>query len=236
MVLDAWLNAIDGSIVVDELERLERELYLADQRDGVRRSRSERMAAALVEMATRSATAPVDGRRPRPLFTVLVGDHSLAHLCELANGTVLPASQLLAHVDTALLETVLFDGPSTVVSVSSRRRFTGAVRRAVQVRDRRCRHPSGCDVPVSRCDVDHIVPWSRQGPTSQFNGRLECTTHNRHRDKHDHDAIPRPEPGRAIDRLDELRARLRWHCLRDPEQDDHDAEDHDGAGARAASS
>jgi hypothetical protein len=56
--------------------------------------------------------------------------------------------------------------------------------------------------------VDHIVPHGRGGPTSQFNGRLECTSHNRRRDLHDHHATPYPE--RAITRLDVLRARLRW--------------------------
>ena len=39
-----------------------------------------------------------------------------------------------------------------------RRFFRGALRRAIEVRDRRCTHPSGCDVPAERCDIDHIVP------------------------------------------------------------------------------
>jgi 5-methylcytosine-specific restriction endonuclease McrA len=66
-----------------------------------------------------------------------------------------------------------------VVSVSHRRRFTGALRRAIEVRDRHCAHPSGCEVPAHLCDVDHIVPWSQGGATSQENGRLLCSTHNR---------------------------------------------------------
>ena len=154
-------------------------------------------------MAQRSATSPADGRRPKPLFTVLLGDHSFAQLCELANGTVITPRDLVPWLGAAELETVLFDGPSTVIAVSHRRSFTGALRRAVEVRDRHCQHPAGCDQPADRCDIDHIVPYAEGGTTSQFNGRPECATHNRHQDKHDHGSAPLP--ARPVTRLDELR-------------------------------
>jgi hypothetical protein len=213
VVVNGVLDPVGGAAVMNELGRLERELCLTDRRDGRTRSAAQRRAAALVRMAERSAIAPAGGRPAKPLFTVLLGDAAFPDLCELANGTVISPRQLLPWLDAAELETVLFDGPSTVVSVSKRRSFVGAVRRAIEVRDRHCQHPSGCDVPADRCDVDHIVPYSYGGPTSQFNGRLECMTHNRLDDHHDHDAAPLPE--RMIDRLDELRARLRWRCLHD---------------------
>jgi 5-methylcytosine-specific restriction endonuclease McrA len=85
------------------------------------------------------------------------------------------------------------------------------------VRDRHCQHPAGCDVPVDRCDVDHIVPHARGGETSQFNGRLECTAHNRHADLHDHDAVGLP--ARPITQLDRIRARIRWRILHDHPED-----------------
>jgi hypothetical protein len=221
VVITGTLDPIGGSIVSDELTRIERELYLADKRDGITRTASQRRAAALVEMATRSATTPAGGRRPKPLFTALVGDETLSHLCELANGMIVTPGQVVQWAGDADLETVLFDGPSTVISVSHRRGFTGALRRAVQVRDRHCRHTSGCDVPADQCDVDHIVPHAAAGPTSQFNGKLECTPHNRDSDRHDHGGTPRPS--RPIDRLDEIRCRLRWSLLREPDDVDEDA-------------
>lgn len=226
VVVNGVLDPIGGAIVTDQINRLERELFLTDQRNGITRTVAQRRAAALVEMATRSATAPPGGRRPRPLFTALVGDASLSPLCELANGTVVTPGQLAHWVLEADLETVLFDGPSTVISVSHRRNFTGAVRRAIEVRDRRCQHRSGCDVPADQCDVDHIVPHSRNGETSQFNGNLECVPHNRHRDLHDHGGTPRPS--RTVDRLDEIRCRLRWKMRREPAADPHDLDGPDG--------
>jgi hypothetical protein len=220
----AWLDPIGGAVVKTELVRLEHELYLADQRDGTMRTVAQRRADALVEMATRSATAPAKGRRPKPLFTVLLGDESFTRLCELSSGQVITPGQLVPHLGTAQLESVLFDGPTTVISVSKRRTFTGALRRAIQVRDRYCQHPSGCDVPADDCDVDHTVPYNQGGPTSQFNGRLQCPPQNRDADKHDHGAIPLPP--RPITRLDELRALIRWrnhHYYPDDADDDRDA-------------
>ena len=143
----------------------------------------------------------------------MVGDTAFTELCELTNGTIITPRQLAPWLGAAELETILFDGASTVVSVSHRRSFTGAVRRAVEVRDRHCQHPAGCDIPANNCDVDHIVPHSSGGETSQFNGRLECLPHNRHHDLHDHNADPRPT--RPITRLDELRGRIRWRVIHD---------------------
>ena len=207
VVLSGVLDPIGGAIVTGELDRLEHELYLADQRDGVIRTASQRRAAALVEMATRSAAMPTDGRRPAPRFTVLLGDKSFERLCELSTGTVITPGQLIPYLGTAEIESILFDGPSTVLTVSDKRTFTGKLRRAIQVRDRRCGHRTGCDVPAERCDVDHIVPHVDDGPTSQFNGRIRCATHNRHPDKRD---PGEPLPERPIHRLDALRALIRW--------------------------
>ncbi|MGH9135026.1 MAG: DUF222 domain-containing protein [Ilumatobacteraceae bacterium] len=232
------LDAIGGAIFTGELKRLEHELYLADIGDGVVASPAQRRARAVVEMARRSASAPAGGRRPKPLFVVLMGDESFTRMCELANGTVITPGQLVAWLGDAELETVLFDGPTTVVSVSQRRCFTGALRRAIEVRDRHCQHPSGCDVPADACDVDHIVPRALHGETSQFNGRLECPTHNRHPDKHDHGATGLPP--RPVTRLDELRARLRWrHQHNNNNGDDGDGDNDvddadDGTGLRDA--
>jgi hypothetical protein len=221
VVVNGVLDPVGGTIVVNELARLERNLYLADQREGIVRTASQRRAAALVEMAQRSATVPAKGKRPRPLFTVLVGDESFTRMCELANGQVITPGTLIPWLGTAELETVLFDGPTTVISVSKRRRFTGALRRAIQVRDRHCQHPSGCDEPAERCDVDHTIPVADNGPTDQFSGRIKCWPHNRDAKMHDDGAIPLPP--RPVTRLDELRALIRWrnrHYFQDADDGD----------------
>ena len=83
------LDPISGSIVADELNRLEHDLFEADcaqakerlgrtaRIDELARTSGQRRADALVEMATRSRTAPAEGTRPAPLFSVLVGYETL---------------------------------------------------------------------------------------------------------------------------------------------------------------
>ena len=225
------LDPVAGAIVGNELHRLDRLLF--DQEWAEARARlgreptphdlartpGRRRADAFVEMATRSATAPSDGRRPQPLFTVLVGYETVhGRLAELEDGTVLPPGTLLPWLGQADLERAEYrpDGtigigatarlttlscagleqavfaPATRVECRPTARcFTGATRRAVEVRDRVCRHPS-CDLQASRCQVDHIQPYTDHGPTTQANGRLLCGPHNRMRNHRS----PRPPPQR----------------------------------------
>ncbi len=102
-------------------------------------------------------------------------------ICELADGAVVTPGSLVPWLDQAWVERVVFDGPSRVIDVGVRQRlFSGATRRAVQVRDRECFHDL-CDTPAADCDVDHIQPWAAGGPTIQANGRPACGFHNRAR-------------------------------------------------------
>jgi hypothetical protein len=141
-------------------------------------------------MATRARTAPADGRRPAPLFSILVGFETFAgRVCELAGGAAVTPGSLVPWLDEAYIERVVFASPSRVVDVGAQRRlFDGATRRAVEVRDRgRCFDPA-CD-STDDLQVDHIQPWSAGGPTIQANGRLACGHHNRNRNR------PPPGPG-----------------------------------------
>jgi hypothetical protein len=103
-------------------------------------------------------------------------------VCELAHGTVLAPGALLPWLDEAIIERAVF-GPKNRVEVSEKARlFTGATRRAIELRDRECTHPY-CDLPASACQVDHIIPDAANGPTTQENGRLLCGFHNRLRNE-----------------------------------------------------
>ncbi|HMK98851.1 MAG TPA: DUF222 domain-containing protein [Acidimicrobiales bacterium] len=191
------LDPIGGSIVGRELRRLEDELFEADWAEAknrlgreptmadLRRSRAQRRADALVEMASRSASSPAGARRPQPLFSVFVGYEVL---CELADGTVIPPGSLVPWLDTAEFERVVFSPPNRVEVSERARLFTGSTRRAIELRDRTCAHPY-CDVPAELCQVDHIVPFSEGGLTTQENGRLLCGFHNRLRNQR-----PPPDP------------------------------------------
>ena len=55
-----------------------------------------------------------------------------------------------------------------------------ALRRYLQVRDEHCRYP-GCNRVAERCDIDHVHPWARGGPTDHDN--LICLCRRDHIDK-----------------------------------------------------
>ena len=198
------LDPINGAIVANELNRLEHEFFEADcaeakerlgrpgRIDELNRTSGQRRADALVEMATRSRTAPAEGIRPAPLFSVLVGFETLrGRICELENGTVLHPCALEPWMDSAYFERAVFSlGTRIEVSVQSRF-FKGGTRRAIEIRDRLCTHPH-CYEPAENCQVDHIETYASGGLTTQDNGRLLCGFHNRLRNQEDGKAKPQP--------------------------------------------
>ena len=196
------LDPVSGAIVASELRRLEDELFEADwteasQRLGkdptsgdLERTSAQRRADALVEMATRSKSTPPQARRPAPLFSVLVGYETLhGRVCELAQGAAVTPGSLVPWIDRAYIERAVFElGPRVDVSATARL-FTGATRRGLEIRDRRCTHPY-CDRPAAECEADHIVPFAQGGPTTADNGRILCRFHNRLRNQRP----PPPDP------------------------------------------
>ena len=199
---DFTLDPIGGATFTEALRRIERDLYRADQRDGVTRTVQERKAAALVEMAVRATNAPKNGKRPEPLVCILAGEASIEHLCELATGLVVAPDLVVPHLGRSQVQTFIFDGADRVLAASPTRTFRGMLRRAIQVRDRHCQHPSGCDEPITRCDVNHRMAYAEGGVTDEPGGDLECESHNRHSDLHDR---------RPAYLIDEARWRRKWN-------------------------
>jgi hypothetical protein len=200
------LDPISGTVVAGELNRLEHDLFESDcaeakerlgrtaRIDELIRTSAQRRADALVEMATRSRTAPADGIRPAPLFSVFVGYETVhGRICELENGTVLAPSVLSPWMDSAYFERAIFTLANRVdVSVRARL-FTGGTRRAIELRDRMCTHPD-CYEPAESCQVDHIETYASGGLTTQENGRLLCGFHNRLRNQREAKGQQRQRP------------------------------------------
>jgi hypothetical protein len=193
-VLDGVLDAVGGAVFAAALRKIEQELFEADWREAkdrvgagvtvadLARTPAPRRADAVVEMARRAMAAPADARLPEPLVTVLVGYETLAgRICELAAATVVSPGTVLGLLDQSMVERIVFGGPERIMGMGAARRFfSGADRRAVEVRDRECYSPF-CEEPATHCQVDHVKPWAAGGLTVQENGRLACGYHNRRR-------------------------------------------------------
>jgi Domain of unknown function (DUF222)/HNH endonuclease len=185
------LDAESGTIVSDELRRLEDELFEEDwaeatarlgrapKYDDLARTSSQRSADALVEMAMRSRSTPAGAQRPESHITFVVGFEELyGRICRIQGGPVVTPSTVVEHLDGATFERIVF-APGTRVECSPKSRFfVGATRRSIEVRDQECAHEY-CDRPAERCQIDHIVPYADGGETTQENGRALCAFHNR---------------------------------------------------------
>jgi len=194
--LDGLFDPIRGEILSTALRAIEDELFAADWAEAkarvgegvcakdLCRTPEQRRADAMVEMGRRSLAMPPGSRMPAPLFSVFVGyENPMRRISELASGTVVSPGSPIPWLDEAYIERIVFDGADRVINVGPRRRlFTGATRRAVQARDRRCFHEY-CDEPASHCDVDHIQPYSQGGQTTDDNGRPGCHFHNEARNR-----------------------------------------------------
>ena len=99
--------------------------------------------------------------------------------CHLADGTPISPAQALHLAFRGHMARVVFSGEGRIIDMGRRSRiFTGALREALIIADRTCRHP-GCDLPATRCEADHIIPWSQGGTTSLDNGQMLCLWHHR---------------------------------------------------------
>ncbi len=196
---DGWdlrglLGTADGAIVANQLQHIYDQLWEADwakaravhgdaaTEGDLGRTVGQRRADALVEMAKRSSAWRSGDQMARPLITVIVNQAELTGpVRETFNGIVLSRRDVAEWLTQADFERIVFDPTGKPVDVTSPQRFfTGAMRRAVQVRDRRCAHPT-CNVDAERCQIDHIVEHSAGGPTNIDNARLLCPRHNRQR-------------------------------------------------------
>ena len=146
-----WLGkmtfeAIGGAIVSNEMGRIEQDMFEEDwakakaelgrdpKADELWRTPGQRRADAFVEMATRSATMGEGGRRPAPLFSVLVGWETLGGpICQLAQGQALTPGSLVPWLEHVDLERAVFEPGGRVEVSAVARFFTGGTRRAIDV-------------------------------------------------------------------------------------------------------
>jgi hypothetical protein len=192
--LAASLTKAGGTIVLTQLQRIVDELWQHDWDEArarlgegatvcgadLARTNRQRWADALVEMARRSGACRPGDQMPKPLISVHVTAADMTGpVRETFGGLVLSRRDVADLIaDGAEWERIIFEPGGQPVNLTSvQRNFTGLLRRAVQLRDRVCSHPT-CDVEADHCQVDHIVEHSAGGLTNIENARLLCPPHN----------------------------------------------------------
>ena len=135
----------------------------------------------------------------------LAGDHDApldpdTHRCETIDGVPLHPTETAACAMVTAIRRMIIDARGVVIDLGERRFFTGAARDAARAASHQCVF-TGCCVPASACEIDHLTEHSRGGRTNPGNGAPECGMHNRfrqhgftvHRDQTGHWHTLRPD-------------------------------------------
>lgn len=181
--IDGDLDPETGQTVMTAL----RSMVDAEIRSGEVDARrpAQRRADALGEICRRhldSSDRAVVGAE-RPHLTVTMDLEALegraGGRCELDDaGRITPRAARRLACD-ASVSRVIVRGASEPLDVGRRTAVVpSSLRRAVIVRDRRCRFP-GCDRPHGWCDAHHVMHWADGGRTSLSNLILLCRPHHR---------------------------------------------------------
>ena len=211
--LDVDFEPVGFAEFSEALARIEHELWEADWADArqrvgpdattrdLARSNAQRRYDALVEMARRASAMPPGATKPIPLITVHI-DHptTTGRLCELSTGTVVTPGEVLPLLTCADIERVVFEGPSRIVDLGRAQRwFVGGTRRAVEILHPTCTHPT-CDVPSTRCHIDHVPDWEHGGRTDHDAGVPRCAAHHPKARQRSKRRNPPGEPGNTRER------------------------------------
>ena len=111
----------------------------------------------------------------------------------LGSDSPITAAEARRLACTAGVVPMVLGGESEVLDLGrSRRLFSPAQRKAMAVRDRRCR-AQGCDIPAAWCEAHHAAaPWAAGGRTDLKDGLLLCAWHHHraHDDRYLHTLLP----------------------------------------------
>jgi Domain of unknown function (DUF222)/HNH endonuclease len=151
-------------------------------RDDLRTSR-QRRADALAHLARNFLDSGQAAGTEKPHVVVLTDLDALAGhgggTHETMNGHVLTPEQVRRYACDCTISRIVFGPGSEILDIGrATRTVPTAMRRALNVRDRHCQHPTGCDRPARWCDAHHKQHWADGGPTALSNLTLLCQYHH----------------------------------------------------------
>ena len=104
--------------------------------------------------------------------------HVLERMCRTEHGDPIDPRTVLQLLLAGYVRWVIRNDHGVPIRWGRKQRlFKGAARDAVRSMSTRCTHP-GCRVPTKRTQTDHMIEWSRGGPTDPGNGNPDCRRHN----------------------------------------------------------
>lgn len=124
-------------------------------------------AETFEELCRRWTSAPAQPLDP--------GTYNISDL----DGNPIEATAAFADSLVSSIRRVVRSTANVTINMGTETRlFTGLARLGVQLTATECYWP-GCDIPTSKCQIDHLKPAARGGKTDQQNAFPACKNHNR---------------------------------------------------------
>ncbi|GID31899.1 HNH endonuclease signature motif containing protein [Paractinoplanes brasiliensis] len=181
----AGLVLLSGRLGLEDAAAVQAALHpLCTPAPDDKRSPAQRRADALVDvcrLALRTGELPESGGEPAQVAVTVGFDPLTRALGPATSDTGLRFSAVTARrlaCDAKILPVVMGGAGQILDLGRSHRLATGALRRALAIRDGGCAFPD-CDRPPRWTDAHHVVGWAEGGATSLENLVLLCRRHHR---------------------------------------------------------
>jgi hypothetical protein len=194
--VDGLFDPVNGDLILTALDAA-----MAPPAGDDPRTTRQRRADALAEIARSFLDSGQASGTEKPHVVVLTDLDALqghgGGTHETINGHVLTPEQVRRYACDCTISRVVFGPGSEPIDIGrATRTVPAAMRRALNVRDRHCQHPSGCDRPARWCDAHHKRHWADGGPTALWNLILLCRYH--HTLEHQTGRPPPPREERSL--------------------------------------
>ncbi len=176
--VDGLLDPESGAIVRSTLDGIMHQTAF----DGTSRTRDQRCADSLVQLAHAASKGDIAGGRSNTKLLATVrfdtiveraGHRGVTHV----GGTLDPATVRKLACDAGIHRVITGPGSSILDFGHETRLVSDNLFLALVARDQHCRWP-GCTIRATWCDAHHNIEWVDHGPTTDDNCVLLCHHHH----------------------------------------------------------
>jgi hypothetical protein len=134
----------------------------------------------LRESAAAQGAVPVDADGRLLPDDVRIDPADPRRRCELVDGTPIHPKQVVGLLGLAEIRRLVLSATGEVLDLGrSVRLFPRHLKAALLASTRGRCVEVGCDAPLAWLQADHVIPWSRGGPTAVGNGTIRCAACNK---------------------------------------------------------
>jgi hypothetical protein len=169
-----------GAAVWSSLDAKVAAMAASPENAGVDRNQLLAYAVAEYLVGAHQPTRPIEAEviLVADVTTATTGELHEHSICETNHGVALPPESVRRLLCNGRITPIIVDSNGVVLSAGRTSRLANRAQRRALRSMYGCCAFEGCDVPFSRCEVHHVVPWELGGPTDLENLLPLCSRHH----------------------------------------------------------